>query len=534
MSIAITEASGNASGWMKYVTGGGKEGDRVAAYSSDLGDPEAAVAAIEAEMSSHRGRKHQGFRLVQSFSMNELDPDDPETPSTVNMLGYELASRAAPNSACVVVTHLDSDGQNPHNHIYIVNHDYETGRAVNGAARTAFKLREVNDQLMRDRGMEVTEPGPRALTAMYAKQQQRGERVDQPRSVEGLTSGTWTEWMADRVDECLQDERVTDLDSLIEVAGEAGISIRTKQTAKDVKAGRPPSMTYALVDEDGNVRSKGKSKFACGQKKLGTDYSHAGLTATIDTLVKQRQEQQRQQQRPAQPDPARDIIGDGRAEFRRKFAAAFGTPPTPEPTPEPKQTAAEPEPVPAAEPPAPVTATETAPALDAAAEHRKHRRRAEDQEPKAPAPTPEPEPVDVDAAVQHVLRESPDAYVRAARQLKGKSRNSAHDVTVKALRSWAEKGALQRMEPDKAYRAAVRAYGEKLDKIVSARADRSWREVYGPGGTREGMMSRERFMAKKYDGPGSGRGSQRRDWMMKQLEAQKTTRSKERDTGMSL
>ena len=534
MSIAITEASANASGWMKYVTTGGKEADRVAAYTSDLGDPDATVAAIEAEMSGHRGRKYQGFRLVQSFSMNELDPEDPETPSTVNMLGYELASRAAPNSACVVVTHLDSDGQNPHNHIYIVNHDYETGKAVSGAARTAFKLREVNDELMRDRGMEVTEPGPRALTAMYAKQQQRGERVDQPRSVEGLTSGTWTEWTADRVDECLQDERVTDLDSLIEVAGEAGISIRTKQTAKDIKAGRPPSMTYALVDEDGNVRSKGRSKFACGQKKLGTDYSHAGLTATIDTLVKQRQEQQ--QQRPAQPDPARDIIGDGRAEFRRKFAAAFGTPPTPEPTPEPKQTAAEPEPVPAAEPPAPVTATETAPAVDAAAEHRKHRRRAEDQEPKAPAPapTPEPEPVDVDAAVQRVLAASPDAYVRAAQQLKGKSGTSVHTATVRTLKSWAEKGALQGMEPDKAYSAAVCARSDKLDKHVGIRADRSWKQRYGPGGTREGMMSREQFMAKKYDGPGSGSGARKRDWLLDQLKAREASKSKERDTGMSL
>lgn len=517
MSIAITEPSGSASGWVKYVTGGGKEGDRVAEYISDLGDPAATVAAIEAEMSSHRGRTHQGFRLVQSFSMNELDPEDPETPLKVNALGYELASRAAPNSPCVVVTHMDSEGQNPHNHIYVVNHDYATGKAASGAARTAFKLREVNDQLMRDRGMEVTEPGPRALTAMYAKQQQRGERVEPVATVDELTSGTWAEWTANKLGRCLQDERVTDLDSLIEVAGEAGISVRVKpRTARDVKAGRPPSMTYALVDDDGNVRSKGRAKFACGQKKLGTDYSYEGLNATIDTLVKQRAEQAR---RPAQPVRPVEHQAFGRAsQLLQQRMAAMGLGESfpvveeveaQEPTPTPKRSApAAEEPVTAPEPVAPAPAVVEEPVTaQTGAQARRHRQVTEDRE---------PEPVDVDKALQDVLSQSSAPYVEAAVTTKVKGR-SLDDRVRARLRRQAERGALPE-DRSTAYEGALTALNPKAAEVVDRKVHRAWATTYGSFGTRPGQMAESQFRARRYDGPGSGRTSRLQQQMRDGME----------------
>lgn len=517
MSIAITEPSGNASGWMKYVTGGGKEGDRVAAYISDLGDPAATVAAIEAEMSSRRGRKHQGFRLVQSFSMNELDPEDPETPLRVNALGYELASRAAPNSPCVVITHMDSEGQNPHNHIYIVNHDYATGKAVAGAARTAFKLREVNDQLMRDRGMEVTEPGPRALNAMYAKQQQRGERVEPVATVDELTSGTWAEWTANKLDRCIQDERVTDLDSLIEVAGEAGISIKTKRSATDVKVGRPPSMTYALVDDDGNVRSKGRAKFACGQKKLGTDYSYEGLNATIDTLVKQRAEQAR---RPAQPVRPVEHQEFGRAsQLMQQRMAAMGlgesapvveevADQAPEPTPKRSAPAAE-EPATAPEPvaPAPVVVEEPVTA-QTGAQVRRHRQVTEDRE---------PEPVGVDKELQDVLSQSSAEYVGAAVSTKLRGGGTLDDRVRARLRRQAERGELPE-DRSTAYEDALQSLNPKAAVMVDRKVHRAWVATYGDLGTRPGQMTESQFRARRYDGPGSGRTSRLQQQMRTSVE----------------
>src|SRR5699024_5004084 len=97
-------------------------------------------------------------------------------------------------------------------------------------------------------------------------------------SVDELDKSTWREFLADRVDEALQDSRSVDLDSLAEVAKEHGVSIRAK-TGK-----RATGLTYALVDENGEVRRAGRSKFASSGTKLGADYTYEGVLASIQQL----------------------------------------------------------------------------------------------------------------------------------------------------------------------------------------------------------------------------------------------------------
>lgn len=297
MSYVNTKGSFGARGWVRYVTQGkgedGQGADRVGAYSSDLGDPRETVEQIEQIMAAHPSRRLQGRKIIQSFTLEDFDKDNPEDVARANALGMELARRIAPNSPAVVVTHIDAKSGNVHNHIFITNHDFSTGKAVRGPARTAFQLRKVNDQLMREEGLTITKESALALDKMRVKAQLRGEdTLAQRKTVDQLTGGTWTEWCADQVDASMRDHRVTDIDSLIEVAAERGVSIRMKHTAKDVKAGRPPSMTYALVDDQGNVRTHKKSTFACGQKRLGADYSYNGLQTVIDGLVADRQQHQ--------------------------------------------------------------------------------------------------------------------------------------------------------------------------------------------------------------------------------------------------
>lgn len=294
MSYVNTQGSSGARGWVRYVLQGkGEDGqcaDRVGAYSSDLGDPEETVEQIEQIMAAHPSRRLQGRKIIQSFTLDDLDKDDPVDVARANALGMELARRIAPHSPAIVVTHIDAKSGNLHNHIYLVNHDFETGKSLRGPARTAFRLRKVNDQLMREEGLTVTREGDLGLDKMRAKSQLRGEdTLAQGKTVDDLTGGTWTEWCADQIDGAVQDPRVTDVDSLITVAAERGVSIRMKHSKKDAKAGRPPSMTYALVDENGAVRTHKKSTFACGQKRLGKDYSYTGLAESIAYTVAKRQ-----------------------------------------------------------------------------------------------------------------------------------------------------------------------------------------------------------------------------------------------------
>lgn len=290
MSVTDTRACTSVRLWAEYVVHGNgrSDDDRVAAFSSDLGGVDESVEAVEA-LIAKTSRRNEGTKLIQSFTKEDLDPNNPDDVQRCNELGHELASRLAPNSPCIVVTHKDGKGGYLHNHIFIANHSYETGRSLR-TGRMHFEVAKVNDELMQDHGLSIPEPAELTLDTMRAKAQQRGEDVALTgRTVDDLTGGTWVAYCAGQVDEALQDDRVTDIDSLIEVAGERGVSIRMKHTKKDIKAGRPPTMTYALVDENDAVRTHKKSTFACGQKRLGTDYSYTGLQASIDVLVADRQ-----------------------------------------------------------------------------------------------------------------------------------------------------------------------------------------------------------------------------------------------------
>lgn len=299
MSVTNTRPRSSIRDWMKYVTHE-KQGnsyekyDRVFYYHSDYGDKKSTVESIEALLSDTR-RKNHGASIIQSFSADELSRDKKWDVFTAHSAGSELAHRLAPSSPAVVVTHVDGDSGCIHNHIFVANHDLKTGKALRGAAWYGKALQKVNDEVMRDYGLQVTQRSDLALDYQRAKAKQRGEphetqRNGQPLPVEELTKGNWVEWAAERIDESLMDERVHDLPTLQAVALERGVSIKTKTSRKDRERGRPPTMTYALVDENGNVRTTGKSKFAASQKRFGTDYTYDGLNATISEISKQRQQ----------------------------------------------------------------------------------------------------------------------------------------------------------------------------------------------------------------------------------------------------
>src|SRR5699024_6511174 len=74
------------------------------------------------------------------------------------------------------------------------------------------------------------------------------------------------------------DSRSVDLDSLAEVAKEHGVSIRAK-TGK-----RATGLTYALVDENGEVRRAGRSQFASTGTKLGAEYTCEEVLVSIQQL----------------------------------------------------------------------------------------------------------------------------------------------------------------------------------------------------------------------------------------------------------
>lgn len=260
---------------------------RAAAWRSDFRGPYDAIASIES-MLKGSGRKNQALMVIQSFSKDELDPRDPMTPMIVADAAYELAKEVAPNSPCDVVVHLDSDGGNPHAHITIANIDLVTGKAARENGLAHWVLKKANDKIMREMGLQVLEPHELAHDVNRSRSGKSAEGL----TVDQLDKSTWREFLADRVDEAIQDSRSVDFDSLRAVARELGVSIEKKTSAKSEAEGRDPSVTYALVDDNGEVRRFGRSKAACTARKLGADYQWSALHNTMKELITRRKEEE--------------------------------------------------------------------------------------------------------------------------------------------------------------------------------------------------------------------------------------------------
>lgn len=260
---------------------------RAAAWRSDFRSATHAIASIES-MLKGSGRKNQALMVIQSFSKDELDPRDPMTPMIVADAAYALAKEVAPNSPCDVVVHLDSDGGNPHAHITIANVDLVTGKAARENGLVHWVLKKANDKIMREMGLRVLEPHELAHDVNRSRSGKSAEGL----TVDQLDKSTWREFLADRVDEAIQDPRSVDFDSLREVARELGVSIEKKTSAKSEAEGRDPSVTYALVDDNGEVRRFGRSKAACTARKLGADYQWSALHNTMKELITRRKEEE--------------------------------------------------------------------------------------------------------------------------------------------------------------------------------------------------------------------------------------------------
>lgn len=258
---------------------------RAAAWRSDFRNAYDAIASIES-MLKGTGRKNQALMVIQSFSKDELDPRDPMTPMIVADAAYALAKEVAPNSPCDVVVHLDSDGGNPHAHITIANVDLVTGKAARENGLAHWVLKKANDKIMQEMGLQVLEPHELAHDVNRSRSGKSAEGL----TVDQLDKNTWREFLADCVDEALADSRSVDFDSLRAVARELGVSIEKKTSAKSEAEGRDPSVTYALVDDNGEVRRFGRSKAACTARKLGADYQWSTLHDTMNERVMREKE----------------------------------------------------------------------------------------------------------------------------------------------------------------------------------------------------------------------------------------------------
>ena len=252
MSTVNVQPTANARSAVAYALYG-RSGDRYQKFEDEDNDTrtewctcsmggakEIVARAEQVSMAFHR--RNQMYTYTQNFSPEEFDVNNPEHIQRVHDLGVKLAKRM--NSAdFLVVTHTDSAGGHLHNHIYVVNHDNLTGKALSRCRSWSRGLRQVNDQLMRDEGCQVL-PDP----------QQPKPDWDLRRSA--FAEGGFEQKLGDIVMEALLDQCSVDREAFEQVLAEHEVRLRV--TDRD-------GWTYSMRRADNGKWGRRKASSLCDE-----------------------------------------------------------------------------------------------------------------------------------------------------------------------------------------------------------------------------------------------------------------------------
>lgn len=157
MSVIETSSIKNSAGMIGYLFYGRKaqvkENYRARAVFCST-----SLQILKAKADILQKTKHVApfISIIQSFNneQDHLDFNSKKDCRYVNDLGVELANKLYPDSDCLVVTHNDGTNNKLHNHIIVLNYDYKLKHALR-KNRNLYKMRHVNDELMRERGLSV-------------------------------------------------------------------------------------------------------------------------------------------------------------------------------------------------------------------------------------------------------------------------------------------------------------------------------------------------------------------------------------------
>lgn len=517
--------------------------DRVAALSMDAESTDQFIDRAQA-LAEANGRKIEVLSIVQSFEKTEMDPGDPDDVQRVNAMGYALAKKMYPHSDTHVVTHTDGHGGHAHNHILIINHDDRTGLAIKHNTMH-WQVARHNDQLMRENGLSVVTPDASKDRAKYWELERDGASVTE-----------FERRLGDTISEVLYDSEVVDLDGYRDALQARGIElIEKKRTIPASKDGNKPEhesvgWTYKMLDDSGDKPRSRRRKAST----LSDEFTHSAVAVTLDekmldrTVYADHEDRDASEATPVvveevdEPTPPPMLHSPVEVDDDDPVLAPESMEPAPNVVPEPVEE------LPARGAMAEVQRREEAEQAEAEETRKRaasvREQLAQQRQARQTNATPDPveqhserlrsvrkenPEVDVDAEVADVLGQSSDAYVRAAVSLPVKG-GTVDDAVRGRLRQRAAAGTLPE-DRSTAYEAEVKAFGPKVEAAVEKKAHRAWGDVYGAWGTRPGQMSEQKFRAKRYDGPGSGRTSRLQAQMKASEKGREVDRTRRRGLG---
>lgn len=227
--------------------------ERVLASSGSNLDPRFAMQQMRATWDAfgkNDGKTVQMYRIVQSFGLDELDPNNPEDVAKANAIGLEFASEMYPDRQALIVTQADGEGGKLHNHILVNSVSFVDGKSLRGERTRWEHISAKSDEIIKRHGLEPlkSKKAKNKTTIAERKLDEQGKYV-------------WKSDLKGRIEVVLGDESVTSRDAFIErMRDDFGVDVRF----------RGKGISYSFTDDEGKKR-------VIRSSRLGEDYGKENI-----------------------------------------------------------------------------------------------------------------------------------------------------------------------------------------------------------------------------------------------------------------
>lgn len=241
----------------------------------------------------------QMLRIIISYSLNELDPNNPADILKADEIGQKFAKENYPNRQAVIFTQIDGKSGLIHTHILISDVELETYKACSNILYKADYVADMVDKTIEESG--ITLDYGQGMGKEEWKEHKKGIKnrdTYTERNARTNNKYVWKDDLKARISSCMAS--CTSEAQFIDQMKENGVLVeihgaKTTKKKDGTIINRDKYYTYTLTDT---------SKFPDGQKvperrkarsnKLGTDYDVKTILATLQHN-KEQEEQEEQQ-----------------------------------------------------------------------------------------------------------------------------------------------------------------------------------------------------------------------------------------------
>ena len=260
MAYTRVTRTANGHGALVYAYGKGK-GHNGSDVRNDLIANVNILPGVPAEIQMQKywnraraNHKTQVIRVVQSFSVRELNPDEPADILTANMIGQEFVQKYYPDRQAVVFTQTDGKSGLIHNHVIISDTDMTSSRGCDKQQYYQPTLAKWTDEIA---GQYFELDFGDTTVPDKTTQTERAKRA--------LGEYVWKDDLKSRITEALNESESEE--DWIKNLPAHGVNIEVHDSKK-----RGKYYTYELMDTDGFGDKKIPQNLKSRSYKLGTLY----------------------------------------------------------------------------------------------------------------------------------------------------------------------------------------------------------------------------------------------------------------------